>query len=120
MKYSYVILTILCTVYGQLMLKWRISLNKHFPESAKDKIIFLIQNLQDIWILTAFFAAFVAALSWMAAMTKMQLSDAYPFLSITFPVVVILSGFFFNEPLSVYKYLGLIIIVAGVIVISRG
>jgi drug/metabolite transporter (DMT)-like permease len=96
------------------------SLKGALPDAFDEKIVFLVKNLFDFWIITGFVGALIAGLSWMAAMTKMELSYAYPFVSITFPAVVILSGFFFHEPITMYKYIGLLLIVVGVIVTSQG
>ena len=120
MAYVYILVTVFLTVCGQLLIKWRMSAKGELPGGSFEKIQFLIGNLLDTWIILGFMAAFIAALAWMAALTKMELSHAYPFMSITFPVVVILSGVFFNEPITIYKYIGLGLIVAGVIVTSQG
>ena len=120
MAYFYIFATIVLTIYGQLIIKWRMSLKGKLPDLFNQKIIFLIISLFDPWILTAIAGVLIAGLSWMAAMTKMQLSHAYPFISITFPAVVILSGLIFHEPITIYKYIGLALIVAGVIVASQG
>lgn len=53
-------------------------------------------------------------------MTKFQLSYAYPFMSLAFVLVMFLSAFFFNEPVTLAKTLGLALIVAGIIIGSQG
>lgn len=53
-------------------------------------------------------------------MTKFQLSYAYPFMSLAFVLVMFLSAFFFNEPVTLAKTLGLTLIVAGIIIGSQG
>ena len=120
MAYFYIFITIALTVYGQLIIKWRMSLKGELPVEFIPKISFLVMNLFDPWIITGLAGAMIAAIAWMAAMTKLDLSHAYPFVSITFPVVIILSGLFFKEPVGLYKIAGALIIVFGVIVGSRG
>ena len=70
------------------------------------------------WIISALFAAFLASLTWMAAMTKLPLSYAYPFMSLSFVLVTILSVLFFNEVMTIPKVLGLSLIIIGLIVSS--
>ena len=41
-------------------------------------------------------AALVAGMAWMAAMTQLELSHAYPFMGLTFILVLLLSGFLFS------------------------
>lgn len=120
MGYSYVLGTIIFTVYGQIAIKWRVSMYGDLPEPMVAKILFLLKMLNDPIILSGFFAAFLAALCWMAAMTKLDLSHAYPFMSLSFVLVLVLSGLVFNEPVTSYKIVGLIFIVIGIIVGSQG
>lgn len=70
----------------------------------------------DPWLLSGFAAAFVASLFWMAAMTRFELSFAYPFMSLSFVLVFFLSVFIFGEAFTWGKVLGLALIIAGIIV----
>ena len=116
----YVLLTILLTVYGQLVLKWHISQAGPLPIALVDKIIFLLQQFGNVWILSGLAAAFVAALCWMAAMTRFELSYAYPLMSLSFVLVLGLSAAFFHEAITASKVIGIALIVAGIIIGSRG
>lgn len=70
LDYLYIFATIGFTVYGQLILKWRISQFGALPEQAINKLKFLILLLFDPFIFSGFLAGFLASLAWMAAMTK--------------------------------------------------
>lgn len=115
-----VILTVLLTVYGQMIAKWRVLQAGSLPPDLAKKITFLTSLLFDPWIISGILAAFLAALSWMAVLTKLQLSYAYPFMSLAFVLVLILSAVLFHEAVTVSKVLGLLLIIAGIIVTSRG
>ncbi|AFV98006.1 hypothetical protein B649_08470 [Candidatus Sulfuricurvum sp. RIFRC-1] len=117
--YLYIVGTIFFTVYGQLILKWRITTYGALPELFSDKLIFLIKLLFDPWIFSGFASAFIASFFWMATMTKFELSFAYPFMSGAFVLVFLFSVFFLNEPATWQKVAGLILIVTGIIVTSR-
>lgn len=119
MGYFYIFGTIFFTVYGQLILKWRISAMGSLPEALFDKVLFLFKLLFDPFIFSGFASAFIASFFWMAAMTKFDLSFAYPFMSGAFVLVFILSVVFFNEVVTWQKVVGLGLIVAGIIVTSR-
>ena len=119
-SYLYIAGSILFTVYGQLVLKWRVSLYGNLPELLLDKLVFLLKLLLDPFILSGFFAAFLAALCWMAAMTKFDISHAYPFMSLSFILVLILSGLIFNEPITLFKIIGLTLIIIGIAIGSQG
>ena len=118
--YAYIFSTIVFTVYGQLVLKWRISHYGELPLSFYDKLQFLVGLLLDPLIFSGFLAAFLASLSWMAAMTKFELSYAYPFMSLNFVIVLLLSVWFLSEPLSISKVLGVMLIVTGTVIAAQG
>lgn len=119
MGYLYVLGTILFTVYGQLVMKWRISKFGSLPEPFIDKLLFLIKLVFDPFIFSSLLSAFIASLFWMAAMTKFNISYAYPFMSFSYVLVFIFSIFIFKEPITIYKMVGLIFIVIGIIISSR-
>lgn len=118
--YIYIFATIGFTVYGQLILKWRIGQFSPLPAELTDKLKFLFGLLIDPAIFSGFAAAFLASLAWMAAMTKFDLSHAYPFMSLNFVVVLLLSGWLLSEPMTTQKALGVGLIVLGTLVASRG
>src|SRR3954468_8472724 len=68
-NYVYVAATLLLTVYGQGIVKWRVGEAGVFPAGTRDRVSFLARLVLDPWVLSAFAAAFLAAVSWMAAMT---------------------------------------------------
>jgi len=45
MGYFYILGTIVCTVYGQLILKWRIGKYGELPDAFLDKVVFLFKLL---------------------------------------------------------------------------
>lgn len=118
--YLYIAGTILFTVYGQLIVKWQVSQAGSLPTGLAKKIPFLLRLATNPWIISSLSAAFLAFLCWMAAMTKFQLSYAYPFMSAAFMLVLILSAIFFNESLTSWKVIGTILIIIGITIASRG
>ena len=52
-------------------------------------------------------------------MTKFELSYAYPFTSVGFVLVLILSAVFFHEAITIPKVIGMVLIVAGIIIGSQ-
>jgi drug/metabolite transporter (DMT)-like permease len=119
LDYLYIVATICFTVYGQLILKYRIAHFGTLPSETFAKLKFLVSLLFDPIIFSAFFAAFLASLAWMAAMTKFELSHAYPFMSLNFVIVLLLSGWLLNEPLTFQKIFGVALIVIGTVVAAH-
>ena len=117
--YFYIFSTIVLTVYGQVVLKWRINAFGEMPLGLVEKLKFLILLLFDPAIFSGFAAAFLASLAWMAAMTRFELSHAYPFMSLSFVMVLLLSGWLLNEPITMAKVAGVVLIVIGTAVASQ-
>lgn len=117
--YLYILGSISFTVYGQLVLKWRISQKGALPVDSTDAILFLFKLFLDPFIVSGFASAFVASLFWMAAMTKFPVSYAYPFTSISFGMVLIFSAIFLGEPITTAKIAGLAIIIVGIVVAAQ-
>ena len=120
MGYLYIALTIALTVYGQLVLKWQINLAGSGPGTFPEKLWFLLALLFNPWIISGFVAAFAASVAWMGAMTRFDLSRAYPFMSLNFVLVLLLADRLFGEPLSAAKLVGIGLIIAGIVVGSQG
>jgi drug/metabolite transporter (DMT)-like permease len=119
MEFLFIVLTIVFTVYGQVAIKWQINHAGEFPPDTVDKIIFLLRQLTGWGVISGFIAAFLAALSWMAAMTRFDLGFAYPFMSLSFVLILILSAVVFGETMTWNKIVGTAIILAGLFVVSR-
>jgi undecaprenyl phosphate-alpha-L-ara4N flippase subunit ArnF len=118
--FSYIFLTILFTVYGQVVMKWRMSnLQVQLPPNFTEKIVVLVKLLFDPFIFSGMVLAFLASLTWMAAMTKFELSFAYPFMALNFVLVFLLGIFVLGEGFSLTRMAGVVLIVVGTLVITR-
>ena len=115
-SYIFVLLTLILGVYGQLILKARILNAGIIPPDFHEKIVFIIKLLMDPRVLRALAGAFLASLCWMAAMARLPLSYAYPFTSLSFVMILILSSVFFNEPITIGKIIGLLFIISGIVI----
>ena len=119
MGFLYIALTIALTVYGQIVLKWQLDQAGEFPPDLGDKLIFLFRQLLNPWVISSFASAFIASLTWMAAMTQFELSFAYPFMSLSFIIVAVLSFMFLGETFTWTKVGGTLVIIAGLFLITR-
>ena len=120
LAYLLVLTTILLTAYGQLVLKWQVLRAGSLPSQWSERVHFIWQLLLDPWVISAFAAAFLASLSWMLAMSRLQISRAYPFTALTFVIVVIGGGMLFSEQVSPLRLAGLALVVAGIVVGAQG
>lgn len=116
--YFSIAMTVLLTVYGQLVLKWQVSLAGPLPNSVSGKALFLMHSLLNPWILSALGAAFAASLFWMLALKKLPLSTAYPFTATSFVLVLLCAALFLGETITAGKLMGTLLIVSGIVVIA--
>jgi len=56
---------------------------------------------------------------WLVAISRVELSYAYPMISISYVLVVFLSWLIFKEEVGPVRWLGVAIIIFGVYLISR-
>lgn len=120
MSYFHVACTILLTVYAQIVIKWQVMGAGALPGDTTGQFWFLTRLLVNPWVLSALAALLVAVVTWMAAMTKLDLSHAYPFTSLAFVLVLVASAFFFHEPVNAAKITGIALICLGIVVGSQG
>jgi undecaprenyl phosphate-alpha-L-ara4N flippase subunit ArnF len=114
--YFYIFGTLFFTVYGQIVLKWRLSgLKVVLPEGMLDKVYYLTKLVFDPFVFSGFASAFIASLFWMAAMTKFEITQAYPFMSIAPALVFVIGVVFLGEAFTLGKVIGLLFIILGII-----
>jgi len=118
-SYLYVVGTILFTVYGQLVLKWQVGKLGELPTSAAGHVHVLGRLLVNPWVASSITAAVLAFLCWAYALSRFELTYAYPFMSTTFALVLLLGVPLLGETLSPYRVIGVLLIVAGVALSSR-
>ena len=107
-------------VIAQLLVKWQVNHAGPIPSGVRAIALHFAVLLSNPWVVLAYTLVFLAALAWMAALSQLDLSYAYPILSLTYVGVVILSSVLFGETLTVAKLTGVGMIVAGVFVMRVG
>jgi drug/metabolite transporter (DMT)-like permease len=107
-------------VYCQLVLKWQVAGAGTVPEDTAGRLALAIGLLVNPWVISALAAALLAAVSWMAALTKLDLSHAYPLVSLSFVAVTLGAAWLFQEPLTALKLAGVALICLGVAIGSQG
>jgi multidrug transporter EmrE-like cation transporter len=75
--------------------------------------------LTNLYLWFAMICYGVSIILWMIVLSKVEVSYAYPFLSIGYVVASMAGYYFFNESLSLIRVMGIIVICIGVYLISR-
>lgn len=104
---------------GQTILKMGANKLGSIFISRQDIFPDLIRIVTTPQVLIAF--AFYAAgfLTWMKALTRENLSYVYPMVSLSYVLVLFYSYFLFKEPVTLNKFIGIIMIIGGVIFINK-
>ena len=86
-------------------------------------------NMEQIWnmalsvftnmyLLSGMFSYGISIILWMIVLSKVNVSLAYPFLSVGYVVPTVLAYLIFKEPLTVQKIFGIAIICLGVVILT--
>lgn len=120
LDHSYILATVVCTVYSQLVMRWQVGAAGELPSDGPGKVRFIATLLVNPWVLSGIAATFFAGVSWMLAMTRFEISYAYPFVSLNYVIILAASILLFNESLSPPKIMGTVLVIVGIVVISKG
>ncbi|MEN8217871.1 MAG: EamA family transporter [Pseudomonadota bacterium] len=118
--YIGILMTIVFTLYSQLIIKWQVNNAGELPLDHFGKLKFLLILLLNPWVISAIIATLGAGLSWMLAMSKFDLSYAYPFTSLLYVLMTVASVVIFNESLTLNKMIGVFFIMIGIIILTKG
>ncbi len=116
-----ILLSISIAVCGQILLKIGINRIGIGDFSSMDTVRQLFVGvIKSPIVLTGLFLYFISAAIWIVVLSTVDLSFAYPFIGLTYVLVLVLSKFILKEDVSPVRWAGAAIITIGVIVISRG
>lgn len=117
-QYTYGLLLILVAMMleatGQLCFKKCAHHNNH----GTHPLGVIKSSLQNHWMICGVGCFFVDAAIWTIALTKLPLSIAFPAGSVCFVFVALLSAMFLKEQVGRQRWIGIGLILAGVILVS--
>jgi glycosyltransferase involved in cell wall biosynthesis/multidrug transporter EmrE-like cation transporter len=61
----------------------------------------------------------LSAVFWLVVLSRVSLSFAYPFVSLTYVLILVFDRFVLDQPVSPLRYAGVALILAGLVLISR-
>jgi drug/metabolite transporter (DMT)-like permease len=114
MGYLYILAAVLFVGIGQLFIKWRISQFPPLPTDLWNKSIFLIGSVFDPYVFGGFFGAFIGSLCWIAAMTQLNVSQAYPVFVCSLLIFITLGGvILFGEHITITQIIAIVFLTIG-------
>ena len=115
-----ILLSVSLSAAAQLVLKKGMSspgLQQIMAEGGTAEIVLRI--LLSPLVIGGLFIYFLGALVWLLVLSKIDLSQAYPFVGLGFILTMVLSALFLSETITPLRMMGTLVIVAGVIMVSQ-
>lgn len=115
MKFVWLLTSILLGVIGQLMMKWGLVSPKPIFSQGPPVV-----KMFSSWpVLAGLFSYALSSLFWLFTLKQMNVSIAYPMVSLSYVIVAIAGYYMFNETFTAMKWLGIGFVLIGVAFISR-
>lgn len=110
-----VLLTVVLTSIAQILIKTQLSKIGAAPDHFYEWPRYLVSALFSPPIFFAFTIAFVGALAYILAISRLPITYLYPFASLSFPFVLILGVFLLGDAFTWQKACGSALIISGVV-----
>lgn len=105
--------------FAQIALRKTMQTVGAFPHGLMDFFQFGYQLCINLWFLTGMSLYAVSIGLWMAVLGKVEVSLAYPLLSIGYIITAFIGYFFLHENVNMMRIVGLATICVGIVIISR-
>jgi multidrug transporter EmrE-like cation transporter len=110
---------VLLNACAQLLLKAGTNAVGHFEFSASNIMQVLPKFIFEWHILGGLMCYAISVVVWIGALSRTPVSVAYPMLSIGYVVNAIAAWYLFGEALTITRITGIVVIIAGVYLITR-
>lgn len=118
-SFSLILVGVMLNAAAQILMKMGTNAVGHFEFSAAN-ILPVGWKLATEWhIVTALVCYAVSVVVWILALSRVQVSIAYPMLSLGYVAVAFATWWLFGEALTVNKLAGIGVIIVGVIILFR-
>ncbi len=114
-----ILFTVLTNAMAQLLLKKGMLTTGTFAFSAQEIAATVPRLITNPFLMLGMFTFVVSMASHLLVLSRVELSFAYPFLSLAYVVAAVYSYYAFNEDLNAYRVAGIALICAGTALIAR-
>jgi multidrug transporter EmrE-like cation transporter len=112
--------SVVCSVVGQLILKAGMTSLGPLGLADRRVVATIVRIFSRPAIVGGFALYGLGLLFWLVALSQVELGYAYPFISLSYVLIVAASWALFGEELSAMKLFGVASICLGVLVIAAG
>lgn len=117
--FSLLMLGVLLNASAQLLLKAGMNRIGEFEFHLTNVLPIGVQVATNLPILLGLAAYVVSVLVWMMVLSRVDVSMAYPMVSLGYVINAIAAYFLFAEPLSALRVSGIFVILLGVFLVAR-
>lgn len=115
-----IFISVFLAVVGQLLLKMGMLRIGKFSFNISTLVHQYIKILLNPFVIAGLVSFFVSMLIWLYVLSRLELSLAYPFVALNYILILFGSYFLFRETITVYKMIGVVVIMVGVYLVARG
>ena len=115
----FILFTVLTNAAAQLMLKQGMTTLPEMAWAGNNPLFKLIGIVFYPWVFAGLATFVISMASHMFVLSKVELSFAYPFLSLAYVAVAVASWYFFAETLDAPRLIGIALICAGTLFIAQ-
>lgn len=119
MIFVLILIGVLLNASAQLLLKAGMNQIGHFEFGFTNVLPISLKVMSNLPIVTGLVAYVVSVVVWLLVLSRVQVSYAYPMLSIGYVVNAIVAYYLFGETISVIRMTGIFVIIAGVFMVSQ-
>ncbi len=120
LKYiPFILFTVMTNAAAQLMLKHGMSSYAQFSLISGNVPLKILQIVFSPWVFAGLVMFVVSTLSHLFVLSKVELSFAYPFLSLAYVAVTLFAFFVFHEDVNAWRVAGLAFICVGTVLIAQ-
>lgn len=120
MKYIvFILFTVMTNAAAQLMLKHGMMTLGPITFEGANPIVKLLQIVFSPWVFLGLCTFVISMASHLYVLSKVELSFAYPFLSLAYVAVAIFAYFVFREDLNAWRIAGIAFICVGTVLIAQ-
>jgi drug/metabolite transporter (DMT)-like permease len=112
MKYIFwIFLYIVCVTFAQVLLKIAMTRDMSFNESIN--FSFFYNALSNLKVISGLILYGLSFLIWLIVLNRVEITFAYPLLSLSVIFVAIISWVFIGETFNYYRLIGMILTILG-------
>ena len=116
----FILFTVFTNAAAQLMLKYGMMQLSPISFAGVNPLVKILQIVFSPWVFFGLCTFVISMASHLFVLSKVELSFAYPFLSLAYVIVAVLAWMLFKEDLNALRVGGIAFICLGTILIAQG